>query len=114
MPTKRPLTASNRTIGNSTLDRPTVRVVSSWVKAGWLDVTSPPDSERWQWGPVPSKYYETWRQLGGDPVLTAALKMRLDLDDIARNMDLFPGRCYELTYEDLIAGPENTLRAICA
>jgi hypothetical protein len=89
-------------------------VVSSWVKAGWLDVTSPPDSERWQWGQVPSKYYKAWRQLGGDPVLTAALKMRLDLDDIARNMELFPGRCHELTYEDLIAGPQNTLRAICA
>jgi Sulfotransferase family len=88
-------------------------VISSWVKAGWLDVTSAPGSEDWQWGDVPPAYYEVWRELGGDPVLTAALKMRLDLDDIARNMALFPDRCHELWYEDLITSPETTLRAIC-
>jgi omega-hydroxy-beta-dihydromenaquinone-9 sulfotransferase len=88
-------------------------VISSWVKAGWLDVTSPPDSEEWQWGEVPPAYGEVWRELGGDAVLTAALKMRLDLDDIARNMALFPDRCHELWYEDLIANPKTTVRAIC-
>jgi Sulfotransferase family len=88
-------------------------VVSSWVKAGWLDVTSPPDSEDWQWGEVPPDYYEVWRDLGSSPILSVALKIRLDLDDIARNMDLFPDRCHELWYEDLISTPEATLRAIC-
>jgi hypothetical protein len=83
------------------------------VKAGWLDVTSPPDSEGWQWGEVPPDYYEVWRELGGSPILSVALKIRLDLDDIARNMALFPDRSHELWYEDLISSPEATLRAIC-
>jgi hypothetical protein len=88
-------------------------VVSSWVKAGWLDVTSPPDSGSWQWGSVPPPYYEAWRELGGDPALNAALKIRLDLDDIAANMALFPSRCHQLRYEDLIRQPEPTLRELC-
>jgi hypothetical protein len=88
-------------------------VVSSWVKAGWLDVVSPPDSENWQWGQVPSVYYDAWRELGGGPLLSAALKIRLDLDDIARNMELVPGRAYELWYEDLIDRPVRSMRAIC-
>jgi hypothetical protein len=88
-------------------------VISSWAKAGWLDVTSPPDSEGWQWGKVPPDYYQVWRELGGSPVLTVALKMRLDLDDIARNVALFPDGCHELWYEDLISSPETTLRTIC-
>jgi hypothetical protein len=88
-------------------------VVSSWVKAGWLDVASPPDSDQWQWGPVPTSYYAIWRELGGGPFLSVALKMRLDLDDIARNVELVPGRAYELWYEDLIADPERSLRSLC-
>jgi hypothetical protein len=88
-------------------------VVSSWVKAGWLDVTSPPDGRDWQWGKVPPEYLEVWRELGGGPLLSVTLKMRLDLDDIDRNMALFPDRCHELWYEDLIGGPETTMRAIC-
>jgi Sulfotransferase family len=88
-------------------------VVSSWVKAGWLDVVSPPDGEKWQWGSVPAGYYEVWRELGGDPLLSVALKMRLDLDDIARNLELVPGRGYELWYEDMIENPHPSLRAIC-
>jgi sulfotransferase family protein len=88
-------------------------VVSSWVKAGWLDVVSPPDGEKWQWGRVPPGYYEVWRELGGDPLLSVALKMRLDLDDIARNLELVPGRGYELWYEDMIENPRPSLRAIC-
>jgi hypothetical protein len=88
-------------------------VVSSWAKAGWLDVASPPDGDQWQWGPVPSSYYATWRELGGGPLLSVALKMRLDLDDIARNVELVPGRAYELWYEDLIEDPERSLRSLC-
>jgi sulfotransferase family protein len=88
-------------------------VVSSWIKAGWLDVTSSPGSEEWQWGEVRPELYELWRDLGGDPLLSAALKIRLDLDDIARNMAMFPGRCHELWYEDLIHSPEITLRDVC-
>ncbi len=88
-------------------------VVSSWVKAGWLDVVSPPDSEKWQWGKVPQAYYETWHDLGGGPLLSVALKMRLDLDDIARNIELVTDRSYELWYEDLVEHPEASLRRIC-
>lgn len=88
-------------------------VVSSWMKAGWLDVTSPPDSEDWQWGAIPPAYFELWRELGGGPLLTVALKIKLDLDDIAANMALLDTRCREVTYEDLIRHPGETLRAIC-
>ena len=88
-------------------------VVSSWINAGWLDVTSPPGSEGWQWGKVSPELYELWRDLGGDPPLSAALKVRLDLDDIARNMAMFPGRCHEFWYEDLIRSPERTLKEVC-
>jgi Sulfotransferase family len=88
-------------------------VVSSWIKAGWLDVTSAPGTESWQWGEVPPPYLRLWRELGGGPLLSAALKIRLDLDDIALNLALFPDRGHELFYEDLIAGPEPTLRSIC-
>lgn len=88
-------------------------VVSSWVKAGWLDVTSPPDSDDWQWGEVPRAYLKLWRELGGGPLLSVALKMRLDLDDIAANVALFGDRCREIAYEDLIASPAPTLRGLC-
>jgi Sulfotransferase family len=88
-------------------------VVSSWMKAGWLDVTSPPDGDAWQWGAVPTPYLELWRDLGGGPLLSVALKIRLDLDDIAANMALLPGRCHEISYEDLIREPEATLGEVC-
>jgi len=88
-------------------------VVSSWIKAGWLDVTSAPGTDGWEWGEVDPGLYELWRQLGGGPTLSAALKVRLDLDDIARNMELFPGRCHEIWYEDLIRSPDETLRDVC-
>jgi hypothetical protein len=88
-------------------------VVSSWVKAGWLDVTSPPDSPDWQWGPVPSQYEDLWRELGGDPVVTVALKMRLDLDDISANMRLFGDRGQELWYEDILRSPRESLQELC-
>jgi Sulfotransferase family len=88
-------------------------VVSSWVKAGWLDVTSPPGSSRWQWGEVHPQLLELWRELGGGPLLSVALKIHLDLDDIAANMAMFPDRCHELRYEDLISAPSPTVRNLC-
>lgn len=95
------------------LHRDSRSVVSSWIKAGWLDVTSAPDSDDWQWGPVPNAYLEQWEALGGGPLLSVALKIRLDLDDIAANMALFPARCHELSYEDLIREPQRTLSDLC-
>jgi len=88
-------------------------VVSSWLKTGWLDAANPPDSERWQWGRVPPSYYELWREMGGGPLLSMSLKIRLDLDDIALNMARFPDRWHELWYEDLISHPEPTMRLVC-
>ena len=41
------------------------------------------------------------------------MKIRLDIDDIAVNMKRFPSRVHELTYEELIQGPEPTLRQLC-
>jgi len=95
------------------LQRDPRSVVSSWIKAGWLDVTSSPDSPSWQWGPVPDEYMEAWSDLGGGPQLSTALKIRLDLDDIAANTALIPDRVHELTYEDLITEPKPALRELC-
>lgn len=91
------------------LNREHRSVVSSWVQAGWLDVTSPPDSPTWQWGPVPERYYQLWKELGGSPILSAAVKIRMDLDDIQLNRALFPERTLEIQYEDLITAPRETL-----
>lgn len=88
-------------------------VVSSWVQAGWLDVTSAPESPGWEWGPVPDAYMRAWRELGEDPTLSASVKIRLDLDDIDRNVARLPERCHELSYEQLIADPERALRSLC-
>jgi Sulfotransferase family len=87
-------------------------VVSSWIQAGWLDVSSAIDSSSWQWGPVPERYRELWEELGGGPILSAAVKIQLDLDDIRENMKLVPERSYEMRYEDLIDRPADTLRAL--
>ena len=95
------------------LQRDPRSVVSSWIKAGWLDVTSAPDTPDWQWGAVPDEYLAAWTDLGGGPQLSTALKIRLDLDDIAANTALLPGRVHELTYEALITEPESTLRELC-
>lgn len=95
------------------LQRDPRSVVSSWIKAGWLDVTSPPDSPDWQWGPVPAPYMTAWDDLGRDPRLATALKIRLDLDDIAANSATLPGRVHELSYERLITEPEPALRELC-
>lgn len=88
-------------------------VVSSWIKAGWLDVTSPPDSDAWQWGSVPHSHLAVWRELGRGPVLSVAVKIRLDLDDFERNRLMFPERVHEIAYEDLITALEPTLRVLC-
>jgi hypothetical protein len=95
------------------LSRDPRAVVSSWLRAGWLDVTSPPESESWEWGEVPGSYLDIWRDLGGQATLSAAVKIRLDLDDIARNAALFPGRCFEVSYEELLDEPETILRSLC-
>lgn len=87
-------------------------VVSSWAQAGWLDVTSDLDSERWQWGEVPDHYRRLWRELGGGPILSAAVKVQLDLDDIERNVEQVPDRCFELHFEELISRPRESLRAV--
>jgi hypothetical protein len=87
-------------------------VVSSWAQAGWLDVTSDLDSERWQWGKVPDHYRRLWRELGGGPILSAAVKVQLDLDDIERNVEQVQDRCFELRFEELISRPRESLRAV--
>ncbi|MCI0399036.1 MAG: sulfotransferase [Chloroflexi bacterium] len=89
-------------------------VVSSWVQAGWLDVTSGLDEGSWQWGEVPADYRQLWEELGRGPLLSAAVKIQMDLDDIERNVTQFPERSYELQYEELIMQPEQTLRPLLA
>ncbi|NIR47305.1 sulfotransferase [candidate division KSB1 bacterium] len=87
-------------------------VVSSWVQAGWLDVTSGLNSPDWQWGAVPEYYRQTWEELGELPILSAAVKIQLDIDDIRKNLAQFPGRCYEMQYETLISDPKKVLREV--
>lgn len=96
------------------LNREHKAVVSSWVQAGWLDVTSAVDSDRWQWGEVTAAYRTLWEELGGGPLLSAAVKIQLDLDDIRENVRRFPGRCHEMQYEDLITTPIPTLQEMLA
>lgn len=92
------------------LKRDPLSVVSSWVQAGWLNVTSGTDSDAWEWGEVHDAYRQTWQDLGGGPLLSAAVKTQLDMDDIRKNVAQFPTRCYELHYEELIAEPHKYLR----
>lgn len=94
------------------LNREPRSVVSSWIQAGWLDVTSGLDSANWQWGEVPPLYYHLWQELGAKPILSAAVKIQLDLDDIRRNIAQFQERCYELQYEALVTQPQHTLQAL--
>ena len=94
------------------LNREHRSIVSSWVQAGWLDVTSAPDSQSWQWGKVPPEYYKLWQELGGSPILSAAVKIQLDLDDIRKNVAQFQSSCYKLEYEDLIREPQTSLRQL--
>jgi len=92
------------------LKREPISVISSWVNAGWLNMTSELDSEAWEWGEVPAAYREIYKELGGGPLLSAAVKTQLDIDDLRRNAALFSGRCYQLNYEDLVAEPHKYLR----
>ena len=74
---------------------------------------APPTPPTGNGAAVPDEYLAAWSDLGGGPQLSTALKIRLDLDDIAANTALLPGRVHELTYEELITEPEPTLRELC-
>lgn len=87
-------------------------VVSSWIQAGWLNVTNSPDSDTWEWGKIPEEYIKVWKNMGGSSLLSAAIKTQLDIDDIRNNIALFPGRCFELNYEDFVVDPVKHLREI--
>ena len=84
------------------LQREPRAVISSWIRADWLDVTSAPGSDQWQWGDIPPPYRRIWQELGGGDILNAALKVQLDLDDIRENMALFPERCHTINFSDLV------------
>ena len=94
------------------LRRDPVSIVDSWIRAGWLNVTADIDSPDWEWGPVPEAYQQIWRQLGGGPLLSAAMKIQLDVDDIRRNVAQFPTRSHEVAYEDLVTNPHRALREV--
>jgi hypothetical protein len=61
---------------------------------------------------VPESYSRLWRELGGGPILSAAVKVQLDLDDIERNVQRVPDRCFELRFEELISHPREALGAV--
>ena len=92
------------------LKRDPVAIMSSWVNAGWLNVTADIDGDGWEWGTVPDAYRELWKKLGGGPLLSAAVKTQLDIDDLQRNTEQFADRCLELNYEDLVRAPMTTMR----
>ncbi|MCG8606760.1 sulfotransferase [bacterium] len=85
-------------------------VVASWVRAGWLNVTGALNSDDWEWGEVPHEYRQIYEDMGCAPILSGAIKTQLDIDDLRRNAAMFPDRCYELNYEDLIAEPRKHLQ----
>ena len=92
------------------LRRRPIAIVASWLKAGWLNVTGDLEGDAWEWGSVPQRYLEIYRELGGGGVLSAAVKTQLDVDDIRRNVAMFPGCCYELDYEELVLDPYRYFR----
>jgi hypothetical protein len=96
------------------LRRDPVSIVDSWIRAGWLNVTADINSPDWEWGEVPQAYREIWRQLGGGPLLSAAIKIQLDVDDLRRNVAQFRARCHEVGYEDLVADPHTHLQELLA
>lgn len=96
------------------LRRDPMSIVDSWIRAGWLNVTADIDSPEWEWGQVPEAYRAIWRQMGGGPLLSAAIKIQLDVDDLKRNVAQFPTRCHEVAYEDLVTNPHRCLRDILA
>lgn len=96
------------------LRRRPISIVASWLKAGWLNVTGEIGGPDWEWGAVPEPYMEIYRAMGAGPVLSAAVKTQLDIDDIRRNVALFPGRVYELDYEDLVKEPMRYFRETLA
>jgi hypothetical protein len=92
------------------LKRDPIAIMSSWVKAGWLNVTADIDSNDWEWGDVPAEYRRIWKDLGGGPLLSAAVKTQLDIDDLRRNAAQFADRCFELDYEELVRDPVRSMR----
>lgn len=92
------------------LRRDPIAIMSSWVKAGWLNVTADIDSDAWEWGDVPAAYRSIWKELGGGPLLSAAIKTQLDIDDLRRNTAQFSDRCLQVDYEDLVCDPLMTMR----
>ncbi len=92
------------------LRRDPIAVMASWINAGWLNVTSEPETPGWEWGEVPPQYMSIWRELGGGPILSAALKTQLDRDDLRRNATMFRDRCFELDYENLVEDPMTSFR----
>lgn len=94
------------------LRRDPLSVVESWMRAGWLNVTGEVGSDDWEWGAVPSEYMDVWNDLGGGPLLSAAMKTQLDIDDIRRNVAMLPHRCHEVSYEQLVSQPVACVRAL--
>jgi len=91
------------------LKRQPISIVASWVNAGWLNVTGELGTEAWEWGEVPQQYHEWWQELGGGPLLSAAVKTQLDIDDFYCNYMQFSDRTYVLNYEDLVTDPRRYL-----
>ncbi len=94
------------------IKRDPISVVSSWLNAGWLNVSGEYGTNEWEWGEVPEKYARIYHELGGGPVLSAAIKTQLDIDDIRRNIAMFPGRCYEIQYEEFVTDPVGYMRQV--
>ena len=92
------------------LRRQPIAVITSWVKAGWLNVTGEVGTPAWEWGEVPAAYRRIYDDLGGGPLLAAAMKTQLDVDDLQRNAALFPGRVLEIHYEDFVTEPHRVIR----
>ena len=92
------------------LKRDPLAIVSSWVNAGWLNVTGELGTDNWEWGDVPQPYYQLYNELGGGPILSAAIKTQLDIDDLQLNATMYKDRCLILNYEDLVADPCHYLQ----
>lgn len=88
-------------------------VAASWLQMPWwLGYRGP---GHWHWGPLPDGYRDEWERSGRSFVVLAGIawKLLLDASDAARAA-VPRAQWLDVRYEDLLADPSATLRAVVA
>ena len=86
-------------------------VANSWLQMEWWGGYRGP--ENWPWGPLPEDLKSEWEASGYSFVVLAGQSWRLLMEAFQRAAaTIDSGRYLELRYEDVVATPEESLRAI--